>query len=121
MKKMMFGLCVAASIIIFSSVSIAVEKLEINAAFKKGLISITIIGKARGEMVELRVKRLSATPIIILINNGRTDIAGEVSILSGKDAEIDLSSKYEEAIYIKQTGPNRVTGGPITLNPSSGI
>jgi hypothetical protein len=121
LKKIMFGLCAVTSLLIFSSVSIAVEKMEINAAFKKGLISITIIGKARGEMAELRLKRLSATPIIILINNGRTDIAGEVSILSEKDAEIDLSSKYEGAVYVKQTGANRVTGGPITLNPGSGI
>jgi hypothetical protein len=118
MKKIMQGLFVTIFVVTLSGVSTAAEKIDINDAFKKGLISITVIGKAKGEMVELRIKKISDASIIVTIKKGRTDLGGEVSILSNIDKEIDLTSKYDSITIIAQTGPDRLTGGPITLDPS---
>jgi hypothetical protein len=118
MKKIIYSLFASMLVFAFSAVS-AAEKIDINDAFKKGLISITIMGKASGEMVELRIKKLPNTaPIIVVIKKGRTDLGGEVSILSNKEKEIDLTSRYDDIFIIAQTGPDRVTGGPITLDPA---
>jgi hypothetical protein len=118
MRKIMYSLFVSMFVFAFSAVSTAAEKIDINEAFKKGLISITIMGKARGEMVELRIKKLSDAAIIVIIKKGRTDLGGEVSIQSNKDKEVDLTSRYDDIFIIAQTGPDRVTGGPITLDPA---
>jgi hypothetical protein len=119
MKRKMIGICTVISIMIFSAIAIAAEKVEINDALKKGLISVTVYGKANGEMAQLIVKRLSTEPVIITFKEGRTDIAGEISVLVKNNTEIDLSSKYEEVIFLKQTGANRLTKGPVTINPKS--
>ena len=119
MKKVMLSICAAISIISFSAISVAAEKVEINDALKKGLISITVYGKANGELVQVVAKRLSQSPIIIIFNEGRTDIAGEVSVLVKSNTEIDLSSKYEDTIFLKQTGVDRLTRGPVTITSES--
>ena len=119
MKKIILSVCAAVSIISLSAVAIAAEKVEITDAIKKGIISITVYGKANGELVQIVAKRLSPAPIIITFNEGRTDIAGEVSILVKSDTIIDLSSKYEGVIYLKQTGADRLTRGPVTINSES--
>jgi hypothetical protein len=110
---------IAMSVLFISTLSMAAEKVEINDALKKGYISVTIFGRANGEMAELRIKRITEASIIILIKTGRTDIAGEVSVLSKSDAEINLTSKYEDAIVLKQTGAARVTRGPVTVDMNS--
>jgi hypothetical protein len=120
MKKSMICFCFAVSVIFCSAAAMAAEKVGVNDAVKKGLITITVMGRANGELAELRLKRLSSKPIIILINKGRTDIMGEVSVLSKDDLEIDLTSKYEETVVLKQTGASRVTRGNVIIDANSG-
>ncbi|MFH0975724.1 MAG: hypothetical protein V1874_08055 [Spirochaetota bacterium] len=120
MKKSMICFCFALSLIFCSAAAMAAEKVGVNDAVKKGMLSITVFGRANGELAELRFKRLTSAPIIILLNKGRTDIMGEVSVLSKDDLEIDLTSKYEEAIVLKQTGASRVTRGNVLIDASSG-
>ena len=115
MKRSAQIICTAIFVMIFSAVSIAAERMDIKEAFKKGIISITAIALARGEMIELRLKRQPEKPVIIVISPGRTDL-GEIAVLSDREKEVDLSSKIEESVTLKQTGANKMTHGQEELS-----
>jgi hypothetical protein len=115
MKQAILSFGVIIWLLLFSTVSMAVDRLEINDAFKQGLISLTFTGKDNGERVELKAKKRSPKAIILLINKGVTNIANEVSFNTDKTVVLDLSKKNEATIVLPQTGSHRIIGGSETL------
>ncbi|NTV06158.1 MAG: hypothetical protein HGA59_06575 [Chlorobiaceae bacterium] len=115
MKQAILSFSVVVWISFFSTVSMAADRMEINDAFKKGLISLTFTGRDKGERVEIKAKKRSSKAIILLINKGETNIANMVSFNTGKTVVLDLSKKDDATIVLPQTGSHRIIVGSETL------
>lgn len=111
----MFGAFLTAYLIGSSSFAQAEEKVEINDAFKKCLIVITLTGKDQGQQLEIKAKRKTSRPLTVIINKGSTNIANHAIIMLENAAEISLLNSDEGIVTLPQTSRQRVTSGSVTL------
>lgn len=113
---------------LFGEVAIAGtdNTMIIQKALESGHIKMTLEGKEDGNMLNIKVEKITSAPIIVIIPKGDTDFkigsqpATTITINTSREVQIDLSKINAGEKKVPQSGKIRIIDGSVDLMKSAG-
>lgn len=114
--------CRAIKIVEFKeALVLAAEKIELKKAYQGGKLKLTFTAKDEGKTVDLTIKNVSSTQLVIFVEKGNTVFETsdrKIFLVSPERKEVELTAEAEKTLEfpIEQEGVGRWTSGSIILS-----